>query len=435
MAEVILNTGQQDAAEGFFQFLFNAGQKEMGITGPGGTGKTFLLGHMVDEIMPAYFDTCKLMGLTPEFDSVVMTSTTNKAAEVLSNDCKRPTKTIQSFLNLKVTENYNTGRSSLTKSRNWTVHGNKIIIIDECSLIDTPLHNIIHEGSQSCKILYVGDHCQMAPITEAISPVFNTNIPFFHLTESRRTQDPDLMNLNQQLRDTVEQGQFWPVKIVPGVIDWLDDAQMETEIGTTFLPQDPQARVLTYTNNRAIEYNDYIRFARGLPQEFTVGEFLINNAAVQLPNYMLSVEEEVEILSIDPRPIPIWVDNFQGDDIFIDVLECKIQCKLGMVFEKVKIPADRAHFLGIIKWLAQTKNWTRMYDLKKKILDLRQRDACTVYKAQGSSIDTVYIDATNISTCHNPSQVARQLYVAASRARKRVVFYGTLAEKYGGLVR
>lgn len=29
--------------------------------------------------------------------------------------------------------------------------------------------------------------------------------------------------------------------------------------------------------------------------------------------------------------------------------------------------------------------------------------------------------------------VARLLYVAVSRARKRVVFYGNLASKYGGL--
>jgi ATP-dependent exoDNAse (exonuclease V) alpha subunit len=46
----------------------------------------------------------------------------------------------------------------------------------------------------------------------------------------------------------------------------------------------------------------------------------------------------------------------------------------------------------------------------------------------------VLIDATNISLCHNPSQVARMLYVAASRARHRVVFYGELAAKYGGLL-
>jgi len=75
-----------------------------------------------------------------------------------------------------------------------------------------------------------------------------------------------------------------------------------------------------------------------------------------------------------------------------------------------------------------------MYSLKDKMLDLRQRDASTVYKAQGSSLDTVFIDVSNLSRSPNPSQAARMLYVAGSRARKHIVFYGELAERYGGLI-
>ena len=47
-----LNKGQQAAADGFFDFLFS-GDKEMIISGPGGTGKSYLLGYLIDEIMPA----------------------------------------------------------------------------------------------------------------------------------------------------------------------------------------------------------------------------------------------------------------------------------------------------------------------------------------------------------------------------------------------
>jgi exodeoxyribonuclease-5 len=430
---VTLNQGQQDAAEGFFKFLFGP-DKEMGITGPGGVGKTFLLGYMIDKIMPQYFETCKLMGVDPDFESVQMTSTTNKAAEVLSLDCGRPTSTVQSFLNLKVHDDYATGKSSLVKTRNWTVHERKILFVDECSLIDTPLHRTINEGTQDCKIVYVGDHCQMAPITETISPVFCSNIPFYHLTEPRRTGNPHLQALNQQLRDTVETGQFQPIKIIPGVIDLLDGNQMEAEIAARFTAQTLEARVLAYTNKRAIEYNDHIRYIRGLPDAFTVGEFLINNHALPLKSYMLSVEEEVEIINIHPKVIRLHVDCFGGEDVYLEVQDCDIKTRLGMTFTGVKLPCDRVHYSALLKWLAQRKAWAKVYSLKHMILDLRQRDSSTVYKAQGSSLDTVLIDATNISLCHNPSQVARMLYVAASRARHRVVFYGELAAKYGGLL-
>jgi len=118
---VTLNQGQQDAAEGFFKFLLGP-DKEMGITGPGGVGKTFLLGYMIDKIMPQYFETCKLMGVDPDFESVQMTSTTNKAAEVLSLDCGRPTSTVQSFLNLKVHDDYATGKIRLCTAPSMRAH-------------------------------------------------------------------------------------------------------------------------------------------------------------------------------------------------------------------------------------------------------------------------------------------------------------------------
>ena len=77
-----LNQEQQAAADGFFQFLFED-SKELIISGPGGVGKTFLMGYMIDTIMPRYAETCALMGIEAQYTEVVMTATTNKAAEVL----------------------------------------------------------------------------------------------------------------------------------------------------------------------------------------------------------------------------------------------------------------------------------------------------------------------------------------------------------------
>ena len=428
-----LNQEQQAAADGFFDFLFND-EKEMGITGPGGTGKTHLMGVMIDKIISEYFQSCKLIGIPPLFDSVEMTATTNKAAEVLSLAAGKPTSTVQSFLNLKVQEDYNTGQSKLTKTRNWMVHERKILFVDEGSMVDTPLYNVVHEGTQGCKIVWVGDHCQMAPVMEPISPIYRVPMTIYHLTQPMRTSIPELHALNQQLRTTVETGEFKPIQIIPGIIDWYTDQQMELAIQAHFSQQTLDSRILAYTNKRVVEYNDHVRFLRNLPDEFTVGEQLINNTAIPLRRYMLSVEEEVEILSIKPKTTTLWIDNFEGQDVEIEVYECDIRNRLGMTFTDVKLPKDRAHFAAILKWLSSRKNWPRYYDLKKQVLDLRQRDGSTVYKAQGSSLDTVFIDVTNISTCHNPSQAARMLYVAASRARKHVIFYGELAQKYGGLI-
>ena len=137
-----LNQGQQAAADGFFKFLFTP-EKELILSGPGGVGKTFLMGYLIDRIMPRYFETCQLMGQKPAYDEVVMTATTNKAAEVLALATNRPTSTIHSFLNLRVKDNYTTGKSELTKTGAWGVHERKIIFVDESSMIDTPLRRAL----------------------------------------------------------------------------------------------------------------------------------------------------------------------------------------------------------------------------------------------------------------------------------------------------
>lgn len=422
-----LNKGQQEASNKFFQFLLSD-RKEFGITGPGGTGKTKLQGHIIDDIIPQYHTTCKMMGVDAKFNTVDMTATTNKAAEVLSLDTNRPTETVYSFLNLKVTDDFSTGKSKVTETRAWHVHENKILFIDECSMIDSTLYQYIQKGLINSKIVYVGDHCQMAPVQESLSPVFRQGIEWVELTEPMRTKVPALHAINQQLRETVETGEFKPIQIVPGIIDYLDDTQMQNEIKNYFTQQTLNSRILAYTNQRVVEFNDYIRDLRQLPDEYTVGEFLVNNNAIRLRNSMLSVEEEVEILSLG-HPQNDMIDN----NISMDVRLCSFRTRLGNVFTDVPLPVDREYFRKLVQYYSREKNWNRYFHLKNNYPDLRQRDASTVYKAQGSTYDVVFIDLGNISTCHIPAQVARQLYVAFSRARTRVFLFGQLASKYGGL--
>lgn len=423
-----LNQGQQAAADGFFHFLFTD-QRELILSGPGGVGKTFLMGHLIDNIMPRYHETCALMGIKPEFDEVVMTATTNKAAEVLGRATGRPTQTTHSFFNLKVMDNYTTGRSEITKSKSWKVHTRKIIFIDECSMIDRELLKMIREGTMKCKVVFVGDHCQLAPVFEPISPIYNQGLPFFELTEPMRTGNPFLQQINLQLRKTVETGEFQPIKLVPGVITLLDEGQMEQQLLTEFMNGCGPNRILAYTNQRVVDYNAFIRDARQITDTYVEGEVLINNSAVQLATGMLSVEEEVTISDLSTSTTIVEIE--EGVE-----LECRT-CNLVTpydTFTGVLLPENKAHYTDLVNYYRKAKRWSIYYALKNKFPDLRQRDAATVHKSQGSTHDDVYIDLGNISTCHNPNQAARMLYVAFSRARNRVFLFGQLAEKYGGLI-
>lgn len=158
-----LNKGQEAASQAVFQFLIGD-DKEFCLSGPAGVGKTFMLKHIMDNIMKEYEDACTLLNIDQKIQSIELTATTNKAADVLGVSTGHPTQTIHSFMNLKVFDDYTTGRSKLKKTPNWDVHSGKLIFIDEASMIDSDLHKVILEGTDNtCKIVYVGDHCQMAP--------------------------------------------------------------------------------------------------------------------------------------------------------------------------------------------------------------------------------------------------------------------------------
>lgn len=424
-----LNKGQQAAADGFFDFLFS-GDKEMIISGPGGTGKSYLLGYLIDEIMPRYEKMCALLNQPVHFREIHMTATTNKAAEVLSQATGRPCSTIHSFLGLKVKDDFNTGTSSLSKTSNWKVHSNCIIFVDEASMEDMQLLRYIREAMLNCKVVHVGDHCQLAPVKETKPPVFNQGLPMYVLTEPMRNSgQPALIDVCQQLRDTVETGKFNPIQIVPGVIDLLDDDQMMAELPTVFTDPNANARILAYSNARVLQYNDFIRHdVRQLPADFVKGEHLVNNSTFVQGKTQISVEEEVTVISVSPD-----VEHYVLEpNVELAYRRCAVSSGFA-VLPEVMIPVDRGHYAKLVKYYAKQKDWQKYFFLKNNFPDFRQRDACTVHKSQGSTYQTVYIDLENLSTCTQSETGARLMYVAFSRASTRVALYGNLTPRFGGL--
>lgn len=432
MAAITLNSGQSDAADFFFEFLFSP-DPAMIVSGPGGVGKTALMAAMIDRVMPEYFATCKMLGIPPEYDECVMCSTTNKATEVLAVATQRPCSTIHSFMNLKVVDDYETGKSNITKTNRWKVHEKKIVFIDECSMIDSQLLNYLNEGLHKCKIVFVGDKSQLAPVTETISPIYRYGFPMKELTQQMRNNNqPALMDICQQLRETVETGIFKPLDFTntAGVIDQLDGSQMEEQLALHFTTQTHSSRILAYTNARVEEYNQYIRDLRGLPPEFGIGEYLINTSACHMKGGMLTVEEEVEITRISPDVQDIEIEP----GVIFQVRDVDLQSRIGNYWPNVAIPVDKAHYTALVKHYGKVKNWQKYFHLKNFYPDLRQRDAATVHKSQGSTYDTVFIDLENISRCTRPDMAARLLYVAFSRPRTRIFVYGNLTNRFGGMV-
>lgn len=428
MTDYNLNTGQQDAADAFFDFLLTD-EKGFILSGPAGVGKTYWMGYIIDEIMPQYMKTCSLMNMDPEYDEVVMTATTNKAAEVLGLSTQRETSTIHSFLNVRVREDYTLGKQFLTRTPQWVVHQKKIIFVDEFSMIDSDLNDILKSGTEKCKLVFVGDQYQLPPVFETISPVVREGYRVFELTQQMRNSgQPALMAICEQLRETVRTGVFKPIQTVPGVIEHLDDDQMQIELVNQLVANpEPNSRVLAYTNKQVNLFNQYVREQRQLPELVTTGETLVNNNMLKLNSkQILSVEATVKV--IDARGTRMEKIGRDGE---FEVQELMIRTPYDGE-HLVLVPTDKGHYDQLIKHFKRIKDWVNFYKLQQQYADLRPRDASTVHKSQGSTYDTVFIDLDNISKCTQPDVAARMLYVAFSRAKHKVFLYGRLADRFGG---
>lgn len=419
-----LNSDQQAAAAAFSSFMLSD-QKEMALSGSAGTGKTFLLKHLMQmkdtTLMGA------LLGKKP-ISNWALTATTNKAAEVLQQSTGIEAKTIHGFLGLTVRNDYETGKSKITRKGNAEVVTDTLIVVDECSMIDTDLRRYIDQSTLNCKLLFVGDHCQMAPVMETLSPVFAQNDPVYLKTVVRSQHTPAITALCAQLRETVETGVFHPMAGEPGVIEFLDPVQAEIEIQKTFVHDlHPDARILCYTNSKVVRMNNYLRQQRGLPDQLGKDECVVSNSMAfglgsKSCRPVLRVEQDVQILEVEQAdPYEIYVRGKQYD------LPISLARTSAGTF---RVPNDVGEYRDMVKELTRLKEWAPMFSLKENIADLRPRDACTVYKAQGSTYHTVFVDLGDIGTCTNAAQAARMLYVACSRATHRICFIGQLPARF-----
>lgn len=428
-----LNKGQQEAADFFFAMLFDDSIKEMSISGSAGTGKTYLMGHLIDKVLNQYYETCKIMGIKAKYHNVVMTASTNKAAEVLSHAIKRPAQTCHSFFNLIVQENFRTGETEIKKSKSWVVHTNTIVFIDEAYTLDYKTIQHILEGTMNCKIVYVGDKDQMNPVKEKISYVADpvNKIPTIYLTEQMRNAGrPELAALCLQLKETVNTGIFKPIQTYPGIIEHLSDEETEQHIQNNFVHQNIGSRILCFHNQRVNTFNAYIRNLRGLPYEYQEGEYLINSSSIRNKTCALSVEDEVLIEHKGPQ-YTVYISDDPEFPLDVVPVELSAGYKRGHFI----LPLDREYVDKLSKYFKRNKMWRYFFWLKNNLPDLRPRDSCTVYKAQGSTLNTVYLDLTDITSQGIADKVARMLYVGASRAKETVYMFGELPEKFGKILK
>ena len=250
----MLNSSQQEVVDYFATFLAND-EKELIIDAPAGYGKSYLVRYLVTEVFTNYLEGFKQLKMEPTYKQALLTATTNKASDSLSTASGLPSCTIHSLFNLRVTPDYKTGETLLKPTAKTEIIEDAIIFIDECSMIDAELYKYIKELTHNCKIIYVGDRYQLCPVKSGLSPIYTKNITVKELTIPMRNKNhKELIDLCNQLKHTVETGEFHDILINSGVIDLYNSQAAQQALKDAFVNNTlGETRVVTYTNKRSTE--------------------------------------------------------------------------------------------------------------------------------------------------------------------------------------
>ena len=366
---------EQDRALTAVQQWLKAGDRQVfRLFGYAGTGKTTLARHFAQ-------------GVEGE---VLFAAFTGKAAQVLRSKGARKASTIHSLIyrprGEEEVEDEETGSKSIAPTfslnRRSPLAEAKLIVIDECSMVDEPLgRDLLSFGTP---VLVLGDPGQLPPVSGG--GFFTEHEPDFLLEEiHRQARDNPIIDLAQQVREgrAIMYGDYGATAKVISKTEVTTDQVLAAD------------QVLVGTNRTRRRYNERLRELKGFDGPFPqAGDKLVclrNDTAKGLLNGSLWT------VTSAARTVKSFMNLLiRAEDEGIERYSAKVKV-LKSVFETPE--AD-------IPWQER-----RRYD------DFDFGYALTVHKAQGSQWDEVILfDESRAFRDH----AQRWLYTGITRASERL---------------
>ncbi|MBR6892111.1 MAG: AAA family ATPase [Bacteroidaceae bacterium] len=447
-----LSPDQRKGLAEMLTFMRDTSQREMVLTGAAGTGKTSLLHVFLKE-------------LSKEFKKIKVycTAYTNEAVRVLSQRSgKNYDKTISGLLGLKLEQNEDKGKILV---RDGVCHARKyrLIVIDEASMINDDCYAMIQSVLRDfpqMKILYVGDEAQLPPVNFASSVVFTCVPNIFRLTKVMRvSEDNPIIDLVTPIRDP--RNMFRPEDCFEhvdrvnergeGVRFYTAKKPFFENLFADFMSEEYKdnknfCRLLAYTNNAVDKSNCFIRrhiFGNEV-EEYTPGDDLIVTEGYSIPlagDKSLQVYangERLEVIEAEKYTeqetnIVCWsllVDNYMAPSNKRELRHIKVVSSEGLpayIALKRKLIGKARTLCAEVDPITgrpvhnRHEVWQEYYDFINSFCYVNYSYAMTIHKAQGSTIDNVYVVEKDINICDwDILQRNKLKYTAFTRAAKNL---------------
>lgn len=407
------------------------------LTGSSGSGKSLVI-NMLYDILDDNRISCSFV--TP----------TNKSKIVLLNKggYDRAATTIHSLLNLRPNLNildFDATQLVFDFIKPKVQDFFKVLIVDECSMINDELYDTLLDRYSKSKILFVGDAKQLFSVKQN-----HISKPFLGecvgLTTVHRQKDSVLLKVLNYLRDKP----IYKFKSVSdehsNIIVYHDIKEMLDNHAALFkiavdLDDLSLVKLVTYTNKRLTALNQYIRKLIYPPgYEYYEGEILTGYDSCDY----LGPKNHIDN-SMDYKVERVRSDLFEDMPAYTLFLKSETgKCEVKILSRnvpdsKLEKLADRIEKLRL-KAIKTKRNddWRAFFKLYNSFLlpkDLYLGDRCikrksldygycvSAHKSQSCTLRIVMVDMENLFLCPNKEELRQLQYVACSRTMSDLIIY------------
>ena len=463
-------TGDQNRAYNelieFINKPYNPNDFKRALIGPAGTGKTYLVKALIKN--------CNLT-----YSQIGLAAPTHKACRVLGDSIGIPgvkVNTLQSDLGLRL--NFDVEKFDITKppfdpKGKIKIGDYKVYIVDESSMINRGLCSFLEKTckTKQCKLIYIGDASQLAPVGEKYSPAFKAikNNALNQIV--RQEEDNPVKTLLSLLRFDIDHKSFNFLNYITKNRECFDEfntkgykvctqQEFNNIVSINFNDEELTrnvdfAKVIGYTNMCVSSWNKFIRNSIIQDAEksiITKNDLIISYTTIvnEFNDIVIANSEEYILKDVVNYTHPDY--ELSGFLVkFIAIHGGKVTTPLFIVDHKDPISINR--YVKISEALINSakntsiklraQKWKEYYTFKESCLlltnianpitgsiiygrDLDYGFALTAHKSQGSTFDTALVDVNDIvynkygQPYTDAEEINRRLYVACSRCKNKL---------------
>ena len=452
----------------FIDSPFDSKDYKRALIGAAGTGKTFLVRAL-------------LLNSTLSYSLIGLSAPTHKACRVLGESIHISgikVNTIQSDLGLRLNfdiDKFDPNNPPFDPKGKIKIGNYKLYIVDEASMINSRLCIFLEKTcvSNKCKIIFIGDNSQLAPVGEKYSSAFR-NIKSYSLKQIvRQGDDNPVSYLLDLLRYDINHKTYKFLNYIQRFKEQFnadytkgyqvcDANTFNQTVYNNFNDEEltrnvDYAKVISYTNLNVSSWNKFIRnsiIADSDKSILTKNDLIISYVTIvnEFNDCVIKNSEEYIINDIqnftdsryDKNGLKGFLVKFQaihGGDITTPLFVID-HTDSYTVQRYVQINNSMIEAAKTARANIRNEKWKSYFAFKEycllmvniispdgKIITSRSLDygfALTSHKSQGSTFDTALVDVNDIvfdkygQPYADAEEVNRRLYVACSRCKNKL---------------